>query len=171
MSRTGVLLAFAATAWAVGGVVAMENRWHPFAGSHMHHGEQIRVYMAMNGHEARAAGRFRSHGVPIRLTPAEQRMLPPGLAAGVAEDVLSAIAARELGERTASHADIVPGSRMVRLSDQIISVELKSHPGYDLGVLWPGVAARLEAAGHLPRHGHWPAESVTTLHPARRGIR
>ena len=171
IGRTGALLVLAATAWAVGGVVAVESHWHPFGRGHSHDGEEVRVFAHGPGTHVRHSVAIRRPGIAVHLTPSERGMLPPGLAAELAEEALSAIASRELAERTVSHADIIPGNRNAMSSEQIVSVTLKSHPEFNLGILWPGVAARLEAAGHLPRRQQWPAESVMHVRPARRPSR
>ena len=169
IGRTAALLVFAATAWGVGAAIAMERHWHPFGGAQGHDGEELWVHVPAKASTGREVVVMRGHSVAVHLTPAERRMLPPGLAVETAERALSAIASRELAERAASHAAIHPGGGRVMLSDQIISrVHVGSHPDFNLAVLWPGVAARLEAAGNLPPHAHWPAESVAHVRPARR---
>lgn len=169
MSRTGLLLVLAAGAWAAGAVIATTSHWHPF--SHGHHG---------SGYEIQALVPHREliHERIERVHPTHERHRPPrGFSAAEVERALEARLGHELSERMAPHALHDPSSRAVMLSSQVISARPRAISDLDPMVLWPGVAARLEASGELPPHVHFPARALprsptkaaVVVAPARRG--
>ena len=163
IARTGVLLAFTAGAWMAGGAIAWAGRWHPFDDSRPDAG--VSFHALLPGHEVH-------HARIVRVPRAESvSVVVRREMVAIHDDVLDAGVARELSERAAPHAIHDPSSRAVLLSSGVLSGRPRAYPDADMMLLWPAVAARLEAAGALPPHVHSSGVAPIRARPARRGVR
>ena len=162
--RTGVLLAFAASAWAAGGAIAWRGHWHPFDRA-TRHGD-VAFQTLRPGHR-----RHHARVVRVSLTNAERERLRRGVIIPPDADTLDAAIAHELNERAAPPAIHDPSSRAVLLSSQVLKVRPGAYPDADIMLQWPAVAARLEASGALPPHVHPPNAAAIRARATRRSVR
>ena len=164
ITRTGMMLALAAGAWAVGGVVAITGHWHPFLHRHVHAEPGMHALVAVD--EIMLRQRVRA-----RVTDGERAVLPRLRSSDFPARALEVSLEHELNERTAPHRIHDPSSRAVLIASHLASARPSAIADFDPMVLWPSVAARLEASGSLPPRVQAPGLAEIHLRRARRDRR